>query len=111
MSDAAKMLAAEEATRNDYHWGVAWIARLHPTVVEEMKKAGASAACPDCGEEPDPDEIGVVSDTTTVACGEDGQVAIDRTRARVYDEKEFGVKIVPGSFRLKGLKLLSIREL
>lgn len=109
MSDAAKMLAAEEASRNDYHWLVSWSAHLHPSVIAELRKDGQTR-CADCGEEADDDEIGVISDQTTIGCGPDGQAAIDRVKAHVLDTKAFGTTVVPSTFQLKGLKILSIRE-
>jgi len=112
MSDAATILDAEEANRTDYHWLVGFMVRLHPSAIQPIERDATGAPrCPDCGDELDEDQMTKVTGSITVACGDDGMVAIDRVKTHVLDETKFGAKVMPESFRLMGLKLLSAREL
>lgn len=51
------------------------------------------------------EEVGWVSDELSVAVMEDGMAAIEKVKAFVLDEEEYGVQVE--EFRLKGLKLLA----
>ena len=107
MSDLNTLLASEQANRTDHHWAVAFSVRVHDSLLPELKEA---CACEQCGEEHN-EEIGVIGDTIIVGCGPDAQVAIDRVKVHVLDEAKYGIKINVDSFKLQGVKLLSIQEL
>lgn len=108
MSDIHHLLAAEQTIHDDHHWGVAYSVRLHDSVLAMLK---SDEPCQDCGQVHDEDDLAVVSDTVTVAGGDNAETAIARVRAHVLDETKYGIKVNPDSFRLKGVKLLSIREI
>jgi hypothetical protein len=109
MSDLNTLLAAEEANRTDYHWMVAYSVRVHDDVLAGFKDQDRT--CSGCGEPCEDEDIAVITDAVTVGCGPDAAVAVERARVHVLDEEEYGVKTKPDSFQLKGVKLLSVREI
>lgn len=110
MSDLKTLLAAEEANRSDHAWLIAFTVRVHDSVLAGLKQS--ATPCPGCGETHESDEeIATITDTLTVGGHDDAQPAVDRARAHVLDEVRFGVKTAPNSFKLKGVKLLSVQEI
>jgi len=110
MSDLNTLLAAEEAGRTDHHWLVAYSVRVHDSLLAGLKEQVET--CEGCGEPCETEEqYAVITDSVTVGGGPDATDAVARARAHVTDEAKYGVKTNPGTFKLRGVKLLSVQEL
>lgn len=109
-SDLNTLLAAEQANRQDYHWAVAYSVQVHESLLDNFRKAHPT--CEDCGEKhEDAEEIGIIADSVVVAAGDDAWPAVERAKEYVLDERRYGLKVNPATFRLQGVKLLSVREI
>ena len=109
-SDLKLLMTAEQAHQGMHHWMVAFTVRVHDSILSNLK--AQIEPCQGCGGECETDEeIATISDTVTVAGGDDAGPAVTRVREYVLGETRHGIKLDPESFKLKGVKLLSVQEI
>lgn len=103
IDDISKLLASDNITEADHIWEISFTAKLPlEDVTEEEQK------CPDCGEAPDPDDLGTIEDSLTVLGTSDALPSILKAKAYVLDPEN---DYVLTDFELTGVKLLASAEL
>ena len=102
-NDLSRLLDEDTKSEPRNHtWLVSFTAKLPSDLLPAEE-----GTCPNCGEEHDPEEMRIVNDEGTILGTLDGQVIIDRVRARVLDPENIPVLT---DFCLTGLKHLAMAE-